>query len=109
MSNARRRSAGVGRGPSTGLRAAGSLAPIDQPGGAARSRRRHRPAVMGDFAPMVTYVEIETDDWRFQPRVAAVCVWRDHVLLQAALDGHFWVLPGGRILPLEPTAVALAR
>ena len=58
---------------------------------------------------MVSYVEIETDGWRFQPRVAAVCVWRDHVLLQQALDGEFWVLPGGRILPLELTADALAR
>ena len=55
------------------------------------------------------YVEIQGDGWRFQPRVAAVCVWRDHVLLQAALDGAFWVLPGGRLLPLEPTADALVR
>jgi ADP-ribose pyrophosphatase YjhB (NUDIX family) len=41
--------------------------------------------------------------------VAAVCVWRDHVLLQGALDGPFWVLPGGRLLPLELTADALVR
>jgi hypothetical protein len=27
---------------------------------------------------MVNYVEIDTDSWRFQPRVAAVCVWQDH-------------------------------
>ena len=58
---------------------------------------------------MVSYVEIEADGWRFQPRVAAVCVWRDHVLLQKALDGAFWVLPGGRVMPLELTADALAR
>jgi ADP-ribose pyrophosphatase YjhB (NUDIX family) len=55
------------------------------------------------------YVEINTEAWRFQPRVAAVCVWRDHILLQRALDGAFWVLPGGRLLPLESTTVALAR
>ncbi|HUF06619.1 MAG TPA: NUDIX domain-containing protein [Candidatus Binatia bacterium] len=58
---------------------------------------------------MSNYVEIHADDWRFQPRVAAVCVWRDHVLLQGALDGAFWVLPGGRLLPLELTADALVR
>lgn len=58
---------------------------------------------------LVTYVEIDGDGWRFQPRVAAVCIWRDHVLLQGALDGDFWVLPGGRLLPLEPTADALVR
>ncbi len=57
----------------------------------------------------MTYIEIDGDDWRFQPRVAAVCVWRDHVLLQAALDGAFWVLPGGRVQPLELTADALIR
>jgi hypothetical protein len=31
----------------------------------------------------VNYVEIDSEDWRFQPRVAAVCVWRDHVLPRA--------------------------
>lgn len=55
------------------------------------------------------YLEIESEDWRFQPRVAAVCVWQDHVLLQRALDGEFWVLPGGRVRPLELTADALKR
>jgi ADP-ribose pyrophosphatase YjhB (NUDIX family) len=58
---------------------------------------------------MSNYVEIDTDGWRFQPRVAAVCVSRDHVLLQAAIDGVFWVLPGGRLQPLELTADALIR
>ena len=58
---------------------------------------------------MSNYVEIDADRWRFQLRVAAVCVWRDHVLLQGALDGAFWVLPGGRLLPLELTADALVR
>lgn len=58
---------------------------------------------------MATYVEIAAYGWRFQPRVAAVIDWRDHVLLQGALDGPFWVLPGGRLLPLETTAAALAR
>ena len=58
---------------------------------------------------MASYVEIHGDGWRFQPRVAAVCVWQEHVLLQGALDGAFWVLPGGRVLPLELTADALAR
>jgi ADP-ribose pyrophosphatase YjhB (NUDIX family) len=58
---------------------------------------------------MVTYIEIDADGWRFQPRVAAVCVWQDHVLLQRALDGDFWVLPGGRLQPLELTADALIR
>lgn len=58
---------------------------------------------------MVTYVEIEADSWRFQPRVAAVCLRRGQVLLQRALDGDFWVLPGGRLLPLESTADALIR
>lgn len=57
----------------------------------------------------MTYVEIAADGWRFQPRVVAVCVWQDHILLQAALDGDFWVLPGGRILPLELTADAIVR
>jgi ADP-ribose pyrophosphatase YjhB (NUDIX family) len=38
-----------------------------------------------------------------------VCVWHDHVLLQGALDGAFWVLPGGRLRPLELTADALVR
>ena len=57
----------------------------------------------------VRYVEIDAGDWRFQPRVAAVCVWRNHVLLQGALDGDFWVLPGGRVLPLEVTPIALQR
>lgn len=55
------------------------------------------------------YVEIHADGWRFQPRVAAVFVWQGHVLLQGALDGEFWVLPGGRLLPLELTADALVR
>jgi ADP-ribose pyrophosphatase YjhB (NUDIX family) len=58
---------------------------------------------------MSNYVEIDADEWRFQPRVAAVCVWRDHVLLQQALDGAFWVLPGGRLQPLELTTDALIR
>jgi ADP-ribose pyrophosphatase YjhB (NUDIX family) len=58
---------------------------------------------------VVNYVEIDSDGWRFQPRVAALCVWRDHLLLQGALDGDFWVLPGGRLLPLEPTSDALIR
>ncbi len=57
----------------------------------------------------MTYIEIDAGQWRFQLRVAAVCVWRDHVLLQGAVDGDFWVLPGGRLLPLEPSADALAR
>lgn len=57
----------------------------------------------------MTYVEIDADGWRFQPRVAAVFTSDDHVLLQAALDGDFWVLPGGRIQPLELTAQALVR
>ena len=30
-------------------------------------------------------------------------------MLQRALDGAFWVLPGGRLLPLELTANALVR
>src|SRR3990170_7443755 len=55
------------------------------------------------------YVEIDAGSWRFQLRVAAVCIWRDHVLLQRALDGAFWVLPGGRLLPLEQTADGLTR
>jgi 8-oxo-dGTP pyrophosphatase MutT (NUDIX family) len=55
------------------------------------------------------YLEIDTDRWRFQPRVAAVCVWRDHVLVQRAIDGEFWVLPGGRVLPFEATPQALRR
>lgn len=58
---------------------------------------------------MVTYLEIEADGWRFQPRVAAVCLRRGQVLLQRALDGDFWVLPGGRLLPLESTADAMIR
>ena len=57
----------------------------------------------------MTYVEIDSEDWRFQTRVAAVCVWQDHLLLQRALDGAFWVLPGGRLQPLELTADALLR
>jgi ADP-ribose pyrophosphatase YjhB (NUDIX family) len=57
----------------------------------------------------VSYVEIDADGWRFQLRVAAVCVWRHQVLLQEALDGAFWVLPGGRVLPMESTADALFR
>jgi ADP-ribose pyrophosphatase YjhB (NUDIX family) len=55
------------------------------------------------------YVEIQADGWRFQPRVAAVCLWQDHVLLQQSRDGAFWVLAGGRLLPLELTADALVR
>ena len=55
------------------------------------------------------YVEIHADEWRFQPRVAAVFVWQGHVLLQGSLDSAFWVLPGGRLLPLELTADALVR
>ena len=47
------------------------------------------------------YVEIHADEWRFQPRVAAVFVWQGHVLLQGSLDSAFWVLPGGRLLPLS--------
>jgi ADP-ribose pyrophosphatase YjhB (NUDIX family) len=57
----------------------------------------------------VTYVEIDAADGRFQVRVAAVCVRQGHVLLQRALEGDFCVLPGGRILPFEPTAEAMAR
>jgi ADP-ribose pyrophosphatase YjhB (NUDIX family) len=56
-----------------------------------------------------TYIEIDAEGWRFQPRVAAVCIRQDHVLLQGPLDGPFWVLPGGRLLPLELTADALVR
>jgi ADP-ribose pyrophosphatase YjhB (NUDIX family) len=52
---------------------------------------------------------MQADGWRFQARVAAVCIWQDQVLLQGALDGAFWVLPGGRLLPLELTADALVR
>jgi ADP-ribose pyrophosphatase YjhB (NUDIX family) len=55
------------------------------------------------------YLEIQADGWHFQLRVGGVCIWRDHVLLQRALDGDFWVLPGGRVLPLERTADALVR
>ena len=62
-----------------------------------------------DGTDMVNYVEVDGEGWRFQPRVVGVCVWRDHVLLQAALDGAFWVLPGGRLQPLELTADALIR
>ena len=62
-----------------------------------------------EVARFVNYVEIDAGGWRFQLRVAAVCVWRDHVLLQGALDGDFWVLPGGRVLPLEQTADGLVR
>ena len=58
---------------------------------------------------MSNYVEVDADSWRFQPRVAAVCVLQDHVLLQKAIDGAFWVLPGGRLQPLELTADALIR
>jgi ADP-ribose pyrophosphatase YjhB (NUDIX family) len=58
---------------------------------------------------MSNYIEIDADAWRFQPRVAAVCVWKDRVLLQGAIDGAFWVLPGGRLQPLELTADALIR
>ena len=43
------------------------------------------------------YVEVDGDGWRFQPRVAAVCVWQDLYVQQGALDGAFWVLPGGRL------------
>ena len=55
------------------------------------------------------YVDIDAGDWRFHPRVAAVCAWHGHVLLQGALDGDFWVLPGGRVQPLEVTTDALRR
>jgi ADP-ribose pyrophosphatase YjhB (NUDIX family) len=65
--------------------------------------------VSAEVADLSNYVEINAEGWRFQPRVAAVCVWQDHVLLQGALDGAFWVLPGGRLLPLELTADALVR
>jgi ADP-ribose pyrophosphatase YjhB (NUDIX family) len=57
----------------------------------------------------VAFVELDGAGWRFQLRVAAVCLWRDHVLLQRALDGPFWVLPGGRVQPLERTADGLIR
>ncbi len=67
------------------------------------------PHFAPDAAEIVTYVEVDTPGWRFQPRVAAVCVWRQHVLLQGALDGAFWVLPGGRLQPLELTSDALIR
>jgi ADP-ribose pyrophosphatase YjhB (NUDIX family) len=62
-----------------------------------------------DAADTVSYIELDGNGWRFQLRVAAVCIWRDHVLLQRALDGAFWVLPGGRVLPQESTADALIR
>lgn len=55
------------------------------------------------------YVEIDRDAFRFQLRVAAVCIQREQVLLQGALDGDFWVLPGGRVLPGEATSDALRR
>ena len=55
------------------------------------------------------YIEIDQDGSRFQLRVAAVFVRDRHVLLQHALDGPFWVLPGGRILPFESTADAIVR
>jgi ADP-ribose pyrophosphatase YjhB (NUDIX family) len=77
-------------------------APDSEPPGLAR-------LTSAEAADLSTYVEIHADGWRFQPRVAAVCVWQGHVLLQGALDGAFWVLPGGRLLPLELTASALVR
>jgi ADP-ribose pyrophosphatase YjhB (NUDIX family) len=55
------------------------------------------------------YLEIDAGTWRFQPRVAAIIAWHEHLLLQRAIDGDFWVLPGGRLLPLETTEQALAR
>ena len=55
------------------------------------------------------YVEIQADEWRFQPRVAAVFVWQGHVLLQGSLDDALWVLPGGRLLPLEHRLGDLGR
>lgn len=58
---------------------------------------------------MTTYVEIDSDRWHFEPRVAAVFSWRDHVLLQQAIDGDLWALPGGRLLPLELSAEAIVR
>jgi ADP-ribose pyrophosphatase YjhB (NUDIX family) len=55
------------------------------------------------------YLEIATDDWRFQLRVAAVFLRSDHVLLQRAIDGPFWVFPGGRVHALERTSDAVVR
>jgi len=69
--------------------------------------RRHERS--GEAPVLSKYVEIDSAEWLFQPRVAAVFMYRDHVLLQGALDGPFWVLPGGRLLPLELTADALVR
>ena len=58
---------------------------------------------------MTGYIEISEDGWRFQPRVAAVFLRREHVLLQHAIDGPFWVFPGGRVQPLERTSDTLVR
>jgi 8-oxo-dGTP pyrophosphatase MutT (NUDIX family) len=78
-----------------------------------RGRARDR-ALACNTSPMgeahVTgYLGIVADGWRFQPRVAAVFLAGEHVLLQRATDGPFWVFPGGRVHPLERTSDALVR
>jgi ADP-ribose pyrophosphatase YjhB (NUDIX family) len=93
-------------GPEAARCDGGASPPRTGPGPGGTSSGAIRSATVRDA---VQYIEIDTEEWHFQPRVAAVFVERGHVLLQHAIDRPFWVLPGGRLHPLELTADALVR
>lgn len=50
-----------------------------------------------------TLIHLAQDDLRFHVRVAGVCILDGHVLLEAASNDNFWVLPGGHGELFEPT------
>jgi 8-oxo-dGTP pyrophosphatase MutT (NUDIX family) len=51
----------------------------------------------------------DTDEGRFNYRVAGVCIAHGRVLLTQVVGDDFWFMPGGRCQLLEPAAAALAR
>lgn len=54
-------------------------------------------------------ISFRTDEGRFNYRVVAVALHREHVLVQRAVHDDFWALPGGRCELLEPAATTIKR
>lgn len=54
-------------------------------------------------------LSFDLGSFRFNYRVAGICVHRGHVLLHRAESDGFWTVPGGRVEFGEPSRDALAR
>jgi ADP-ribose pyrophosphatase YjhB (NUDIX family) len=54
-------------------------------------------------------IVFDREEWRFNFRVAAVCIHEGWVLLHRAATDDFWALPGGRVELGEPSADTLRR